>query len=150
FRSNKALGGHGGSGGFGSGSGGPGGNGGSASGGGLFLNYATLSLADDQIQNNLVIGGTAGDGTANFGGGRGGDSRGGGLYVNNGSLTESGSLLVQGNAAGGAGFFRTRGGLGGNARGGQGGNGGDAFGGGMYATGAAIKITSSALFELNT
>ncbi len=135
--------------------GGVGSNGGSGSGGGLFVNDGMLTLSGDHIQNNSAEGGNGGNGANVIGGtggagGNGGDAKGGGLYISGGSLSESSFLLVQNNNAQDPFGFSGNGGNGGNGKhGGKGGNGGNAFGGGIYTTGAAVKVTGSPVFQHN-
>ncbi len=127
---------------------GPGGSGGNASGGGLFVSNATLTLSGDHIQNNFALGGQGGSGGLGSGGGRGGtggDANGGGLCASGGSLTESSFLLLQNNLAQGG-----VGGLGGNGRnGGPGGTGGNASGGGMSTVGTTVKVTVAPTLQNN-
>jgi hypothetical protein len=131
------------------------GSGASASGGGLYVTgsanaLAAVSLTSAIIQHDNAIGGQAGapGSRSGFFGANGGSASGGGLFANNATLTLSGDTIQYDSATGGGG---------GNApkatsqdgRFNHGGNGGDARGGGLYASGGSLSEASSLLVQYN-
>jgi hypothetical protein len=132
------------------------GSGGSASGGGLYVTGSTTALAavaltGATLQQDYAIGGQAGapgSGFGFFGGANGGSASGGGIFASNATLTLSGDTLQYDSALGGGG---------GNApratsqlgRFDHGGNGGDANGGGLYASGGSLSEAISLLVQHN-
>ena len=103
--------------------GGSGANAGNAQGGGLNLSGPSYQILDSQIVNNRV---EAGDSTTS--GGRAGDARGGGVaaFTNGDGLTVSGSRIASNRIFGGFGS-----------------TGGNAFGGGLFATRALTVLDST-------
>jgi hypothetical protein len=162
--SNQALGGNGGTGGTGAtftGTGGSGGQGGAAQGGGLYAQNGTLSLSASALASNQAIGGHGGQGgTGGAGlrlggtggvGGPGGAGQGGGIYANNLALTVTGSSATVNHARGGNGgnggdggsparYFTASGG-----NGGMGATGGAGQGGGIFASGGLVSLSTSTL-----
>ena len=125
----------------------PGGHGGAAQGGGLHAFHADVTLTTSIISSNLASGGWGGKGgyADNFGiggdGGLGGDSDGGGVYATGDTVTLISSTISDNIAGGGRGG---EGGMGNN--GGNGGQAGNAFGGGLMATGSdALTLTDTDL-----
>jgi hypothetical protein len=121
-----------------------GGAGQSAAGGGIYSGGA-LTLHGCTLQNNQVLGGQGyGQGGFDVVGGNGGNGFGGGLYVAGGSANLSAVTLYANTAKGGAGGnggFR----IDESKRhiGLAGGNGGNGFGGGLYAAGGTVSLGST-------
>jgi hypothetical protein len=187
FSGNQALGGNGGNGGAGGGAynngiyhtaakgGGTGGNGAQATGGGLYLSNATVTLTSDTFTGNTARGGSGGnagnggngaDGTSIHGafagangaaGGNGADAAGGGLYVSNATVTLTSDTFTGNTARGGSGGNAGNGGDAGapgaiyGAVGVNGGNGGAAgagaagSGGGLYVASGNLTLTNDSL-----
>jgi hypothetical protein len=132
----------------------------SAEGGGIYSAGALTLGGNTIIQNNQAIGGRGRDGTyptrgSSSAGGPGGNALGGGLYVSSGTATLNGVTLSSNTAQGGAGgngFDATSSGGGHNHGGvasaggfgsylsGPGGNGGNGFGGGLYAAAGTVSM----------
>jgi hypothetical protein len=122
-----------------------GGKGGEGQGGGLYGSGATLILTDSTLMSDSATGGHGADESSfmdPIAGGGGGDGQGGALASAGGTVQLGHCTLQRDSATGGAGGA---GGPGSNdaGPGGDGGSGGPADGGGMFATGGAVGITSS-------
>jgi hypothetical protein len=136
------------------GKGGDGGQGGTGAGGGMYVAGGSVTLTNDNLNDNQAGGGKAGAGGNGGNGGPGGYGGTGGSGVSGGSgtvhthQTNGGSIYYTG-AKGDKGGTGVKGGTGGNGgaggTGGNGGAGGVGQGGGVYVGGGTITLTSSIL-----
>jgi hypothetical protein len=136
---NSVLGGNGGSGKLG----GAGGQGGLAAGGAVFATQTAVQINGGAVLNtNQVNAGGGGTGSAGGAGGAGGAAKGGGLYSDGGIVTLTGNAQFNSNklfsGVGGNGGA----GVAGTPNGGVGGNSGAVEGGGVYAVGGNVTMST--------